>query len=149
MYFATKPLDNPYDLAVDVDLDVYGVSFDPDPATVPEAEAGTPAAISWKAADNHAPVHGTIKGGALGSARTARPAIATGATRTTAVEVPGTASAVPGTWRSRAISHPAVWSSRWTVSARALPRVTAGSVPFAGVSPRHGSVPSPRRCGPP
>ncbi|MFE7278291.1 S8 family serine peptidase, partial [Streptomyces sp. NPDC057623] len=88
-YYATKPLDNPYDL----DVTVYGASFDPDPATVPQAVVGTPAAVSWKAANGYAPVHGTIEGGPLGSAKTARPTVATGATQTTTVVVPkGTTS---------------------------------------------------------
>ncbi|MFE7277099.1 S8 family serine peptidase [Streptomyces sp. NPDC057623] len=83
-YYATEPLDNPYTL----DVAVYGASFDPDPVTVPEAEAGTPAAVSWTATNGYAAVDGTLKGGTLGSSKTARPTIADGATQTTTVEVP-------------------------------------------------------------
>ncbi|MCX4704104.1 S8 family serine peptidase [Streptomyces sp. NBC_01373] len=81
--YASKLLDNPYDL----DVTVYRTSFDPEPATVPEAEAGTPAAVSWTAENEYAPVNGTVKGGPLGSSRTARPTIATGDTQITTVEV--------------------------------------------------------------
>ncbi|MFI1359916.1 S8 family serine peptidase [Streptomyces sp. NPDC020898] len=87
--YASKLLDNPYNL----DVTVYRTSFDPEPATVPEAKAGTPAAVSWTAENEYAPVNGTIKGGPLGSSRTTRPTIATGDTQTTTVEVPeGTTS---------------------------------------------------------
>ncbi|UUU29343.1 S8 family serine peptidase [Streptomyces sp. CA-210063] len=87
--YASKLLDNPYDL----DVTVYRTSFDPEPATVPEAKAGTPAAVSWTAENEYAPVNGTLKSGPLGSSRTTRPTIATGDTQTTTVVVPeGTTS---------------------------------------------------------
>ncbi|MGP4007223.1 S8 family serine peptidase [Streptomyces sp. 4N124] len=82
--YASKLLDNPYDL----DVTVYRTSFDPEPATVPEAKAGTAAAVSWTAENEYAPVNGTVKGGPLGSSRTTRPTIATGDTQTTTVVVP-------------------------------------------------------------
>ncbi|MDX2935517.1 S8 family serine peptidase [Streptomyces ipomoeae] len=88
--YASKLLDNPYDL----DVTVYRTSFDPEPATVPEAKAGTPAAVSWTAENEYAPVNGTVKGGPLGSSRTTRPTIATGDTQTTMVEVPESATSL-------------------------------------------------------
>ncbi|WP_189937917.1 S8 family serine peptidase [Streptomyces sulfonofaciens] len=81
----TSPLlDNPYRL----DVAVLGVTFDPAVQTVPEAEAGTAAKVSWKATNGFAAVDGTLAGGALGSAETARPSIGEGETRTTEVVVP-------------------------------------------------------------
>ncbi|GHJ37585.1 S8 family serine peptidase [Streptomyces sp. TS71-3] len=81
----TSPvLDNPYRL----DVSVLGVTFDPAVQTVPEAKAGTPAAVSWTATNDFAAVDGTLAGGALGSAMTARPSIGEGETQTTEVVVP-------------------------------------------------------------
>jgi hypothetical protein len=82
--YASELLDNPYDL----DVTVYSASFDPETATVPEVEAGTPTAVSWTATNDYAPVDGTVKGGPLGSSRTLRPTIANRDTQTTTVVVP-------------------------------------------------------------
>jgi hypothetical protein len=56
--------------------------------TLPEAKVGTPAPVSWKATNNFAAVDGKLKGGSLGSAKSARPSIAQGATQTSTVVVP-------------------------------------------------------------
>ncbi|MGW6361353.1 S8 family serine peptidase [Streptomyces sp. NPDC055092] len=81
----TSPqLDNPYKL----DVAVLGAAFDPAVQTVPEAKVGTPAAVSWKVTNNFAALDGKLKGGSLGSSKTARPAIKEGETQTTTVVVP-------------------------------------------------------------
>ncbi|MCX3059154.1 S8 family serine peptidase [Streptomyces beihaiensis] len=82
----TSPLlDNPYTL----DVTVLGAAFDPATLTVPEAKAGTPAAAEWNVTNHFAAIDGgTVRGGALGSSKTARPTIGQGDTRTTTVEVP-------------------------------------------------------------
>ncbi|MEY9992493.1 hypothetical protein ABIE67_004525 [Streptomyces sp. V4I8] len=82
-------LDNPYKL----NATVYGASFDPAAVTVPEAKVGTPVAASWTVTNKLEAVEGNLKGGALGSSKTARPTIADGATQTSTIEVPeGTTS---------------------------------------------------------
>ncbi|WP_425833700.1 S8 family serine peptidase [Streptomyces fractus] len=82
----TSPLlDNPYTL----DVGVLGVDFDPAVQTLPEAKVGTPADVSWKVANKFAAISGgKLKGGALGSSKTARPTIADGAGQTSTVDVP-------------------------------------------------------------
>ncbi|WP_372459933.1 S8 family serine peptidase [Streptomyces anatolicus] len=81
----TSPLlDNPYKLKVSA----LGVDFDPAVQTLPEAKVGTPAPVTWKAVNNFAAVDGKLKGGSLGSAKSARPTIAQGATQTSTVVVP-------------------------------------------------------------
>ncbi|GAA3498111.1 S8 family serine peptidase [Streptomyces prasinosporus] len=81
----TSPLlDNPYKL----DVAVLGAAFAPETVTVPEAKVGTPAAVSWKVTNEFAALDGKLVGGPLGSSKTDRPAIATGETHTTTVEVP-------------------------------------------------------------
>ncbi|MFF1683875.1 MULTISPECIES: S8 family serine peptidase [unclassified Streptomyces] len=81
----TSPqLDNPYKL----DVAVLGAAFDPAVQTVPEAKVGTPAAVSWNVTNNFAALDGKLKGGSLGSSKTARPAIKEGETQTTTVVVP-------------------------------------------------------------
>ncbi len=81
----TSPLlDNPYELKVAA----LGVDFDPAVQTVPEAKVGTPAPVAWKAKNNFAAVDGKLKGGSLGSAKSARPSIAQGAKQTSTVVVP-------------------------------------------------------------
>ncbi|CAM5233560.1 Serine protease OS=Streptomyces alboniger OX=132473 GN=CP975_12010 PE=3 SV=1 [Streptomyces alboniger] len=81
----TSPLlDNPYELKVAA----LGVDFDPAVQTVPEAKVGTPAPVSWKATNKFAAVEGKLKGGSLGSAKSARPSIAQGAVQTSTVVVP-------------------------------------------------------------
>ncbi|MDX2679488.1 S8 family serine peptidase [Streptomyces soliscabiei] len=87
----TSPLlDNPYKL----DATVYGVAFDPETVTVPEAKVGAPTAASWKVKNNFAAFDGKSAGGPLGSSKTARPTIANGATQTTTVEVPAGAKSL-------------------------------------------------------
>ena len=81
----TSPLlDNPYRL----DVAVLGAAFDPETVTVPEAKVDTPAAVSWKVTNAFAALDGKLVGGPLGSSKTDRPAIRTGETHTTTVEVP-------------------------------------------------------------
>ncbi|MGW2519221.1 S8 family serine peptidase [Streptomyces sp. NPDC001617] len=81
----TSPLlDNPYKL----DVAVYGVAFDPETVTVPEAKVGVPATASWKVTNNFAAIDGKLVGGPLGSAKSARPTIKEGETQVTTVEVP-------------------------------------------------------------
>ncbi|WP_030608139.1 S8 family serine peptidase [Streptomyces achromogenes] len=87
----TSPLlDNPYRL----DVSVLGAAFDPETVTVPEAKVGTPVAASWKVTNGYAPLDGTLTGGPLGSAESARPAIKEGETRTTTVTVPAGATSL-------------------------------------------------------
>lgn len=81
----TSPLlDNPYELKVSA----LGVDFDPAVQTLPEAKVGTPAPVTWKATNRFAAIDGKLKGGPLGSSRSARPTIAQGATQTSTVVVP-------------------------------------------------------------
>ncbi|MEV2212645.1 S8 family serine peptidase [Streptomyces sp. NPDC050997] len=87
----TSPLlDNPYKL----DVSVLGAVFDPEVVTVPEAKVGTPATASWKVTNGFAAIDGKLVGGPLGSAKSARPTIATGETQTTTVEVPAGAASL-------------------------------------------------------
>ncbi|MFF9085475.1 S8 family serine peptidase [Streptomyces sp. NPDC014991] len=87
----TSPLlDNPYRL----DVSVLGAAFDPETVTVPEAEAGTPVAASWKVTNTYAALDGKLTGGPLGSAKTARPAVKEGETQTTTVDVPAGATSL-------------------------------------------------------
>ncbi|MFD7877674.1 S8 family serine peptidase [Streptomyces sp. NPDC059766] len=87
----TSPLlDNPYKL----DVAVLGAAFDPETVTVPEAKVGVPSAASWKVTNNFAALDGTLVGGPLGSAKSARPAIKEGETQTTTVEVPAGAKSL-------------------------------------------------------
>ncbi|GHE72488.1 S8 family serine peptidase [Streptomyces capitiformicae] len=82
-------LDNPYKLNVSA----FAASFDPAPVTVPEAESGTPVDASWTVTNKMEVVDGALKGGTLGSSKTARPTIADGVTQRSTVEVPeGTTS---------------------------------------------------------
>jgi hypothetical protein len=81
----TSPqLDNPYKL----DVAVLGAAFDPAVQTVPEAKVGTPAAVSWKVTNTFAALDGKLKGGPLGSSKTARPSVKEGETQTSTVVVP-------------------------------------------------------------
>ncbi|MGP3735873.1 S8 family serine peptidase [Streptomyces sp. GDS52] len=87
----TSPLlDNPYTL----DVAVLGAVFDPETVTVPEAEVGTPADVSWKVTNQAAALDGKLVGGPLGSAKTDRPTISTGDVHTTTVEVPAGAASL-------------------------------------------------------
>jgi subtilisin family serine protease len=82
-------LDNPYKLNVST----FAASFDPASVTVPEAKVGTPVDASWTVTNTMQAVDGTLKGGTLGSSKTARPTIAHGATQRSTIEVPeGTTS---------------------------------------------------------
>ncbi|MFI2911471.1 S8 family serine peptidase [Streptomyces sp. PDY-4] len=87
----TSPLlDNPYKL----DVAVLAANFDPETVTVPEAEIGTPATATWKVTNELAGLEGKLVGGPLGSSRTERPAIRTGETHKTTVEVPAGAASL-------------------------------------------------------
>ncbi|MCX4908666.1 S8 family serine peptidase [Streptomyces sp. NBC_00878] len=87
----TSPLlDNPYKLSVEV----LGADFDPEVVNVPEVKVGTPAPVSWTVTNKLVPVDGSLKGGPLGSSKTARPTIADGATDTTTVDVPAGAGSL-------------------------------------------------------
>ncbi|MFF5100987.1 S8 family serine peptidase [Streptomyces sp. NPDC000134] len=87
----TSPLlDNPYTL----DVAVLGAVFDPETVTVPEAKAGTPAAVSWTVTNRYAPIDGRLTGGPLGSAAASRPSVAQGQKRTSTVEVPAGAESL-------------------------------------------------------
>ncbi|GGV12332.1 S8 family serine peptidase [Streptomyces griseoflavus] len=87
----TSPLlDNPYKL----DVAVLGAAFAPETVTVPEAKIGTPATASWTVTNVAAGIDGKLVGGPLGSSRTERPAIRTGETHTTTVEVPAGAASL-------------------------------------------------------
>ncbi|WP_184491729.1 S8 family serine peptidase [Streptomyces sp. I6] len=69
----TSPvLDNPFTL----DVTLLGATFDPAVKTLPEAEVGTPAAVDWQVTNDAAALEGRLKGGSLGSAKTAAPTIA-------------------------------------------------------------------------
>ncbi|TQL22489.1 S8 family serine peptidase [Streptomyces sp. SLBN-134] len=87
----TSPLlDNPYKL----DVAVLAANFAPETVTVPEAKIGTPATASWKVTNELAGLEGKLVGGPLGSSRTERPAIRTGETHETTVEVPAGAASL-------------------------------------------------------
>ncbi|MFK4151736.1 S8 family serine peptidase [Streptomyces fungicidicus] len=87
----TSPLlDNPYKL----DVAVLAANFDPETVTVPEAKIGTPATATWKVTNELAGLEGKLVGGPLGSSRTERPAIRTGETHETTVEVPSGAASL-------------------------------------------------------
>ena len=87
----TSPLlDNPYKL----DVAVLAANFDPETVTVPEAKIGTPATASGKVTTELAGLEGKLVGGPLGSSRTERPAIRTGETHETTVEVPAGAASL-------------------------------------------------------
>ncbi|HCA87188.1 MAG TPA: serine protease [Streptomyces sp.] len=81
----TSPLlRNPYK----VTATVLGTTFDPAVQTIPEARIGTPAAVEWKATNDFAAIEGSLRGGELGSAKNARPAIGEGESQETTVVVP-------------------------------------------------------------
>ncbi|MFF5359480.1 S8 family serine peptidase [Streptomyces scabiei] len=87
----TSPLlDNPFKL----DFAIYGATFDPEVVTVPEAKVGKPTTASWKVTNKLAAIDGKLTGGPLGSAKTGRPTIATGATQTSTVTVPAGAKSL-------------------------------------------------------
>ncbi|MFM9370179.1 S8 family serine peptidase [Streptomyces sp. Da 82-17] len=81
----TSPLlDNPYKL----DVSVLGVAFDPAVQVVSEAKVGTATPVEWQVTNGYAAVDGKLKGGSLGSSKSARPTIAHGASQETTVVVP-------------------------------------------------------------
>jgi hypothetical protein len=80
----TSPLlNNPYKLNVSV----LGADFDPAVQKVAEAKIGTPVAVNWKVANKFAAINGKLKGGSLGSSKSARPTIANAKTQTTTVVI--------------------------------------------------------------
>lgn len=81
----TSPLlDNPYKL----DVSVLGAAFDPAVKVLPEVKLGTPAPVQWTVKNEAAAIAGgKLKGGPLGSAKVAKPTIATGETQTTEVTI--------------------------------------------------------------
>ncbi|MFD8551426.1 S8 family serine peptidase [Streptomyces fradiae] len=80
----TSPLlDNPYQL----DVSVLGASFDPAVQTLPEVTPGQAAPVEWTVSNGFAALDGTLKGGALGSAKVARPTLAHHAVQRTTVEI--------------------------------------------------------------
>ncbi|MFD3545453.1 S8 family serine peptidase [Streptomyces sp. NPDC058655] len=81
----TSPLlDNPYKL----DVSVLGAAFDPAVKVLPEVKQGTPAPVQWTVKNDAAAISGgKLKGGPLGSAKVAKPTIATGETHTTEVTI--------------------------------------------------------------
>ncbi|MFD3940116.1 S8 family serine peptidase [Streptomyces sp. NPDC058611] len=81
----TSPLlDNPYKL----DVSVLGAAFDPAVKVLPEVKLGSPAPVQWTVKNEAAAITGgKLKGGPLGSAKVAKPTIATGETQTTEVTI--------------------------------------------------------------
>ncbi|KUJ69307.1 serine protease [Streptomyces albus subsp. albus] len=81
----TSPLlDNPYTLTATA----LGTTFGPEVQTVPEAKVGTPVPVEWKVGNGFAGIQGgTLRGGELGSAKTARPTIKEGETQTSTITV--------------------------------------------------------------
>lgn len=81
----TSPLlDNPFKL----DVSVLGAGFDPAVKVLPEVKQGTPAPVQWTVKNDAAAITGgNLQGGPLGSAKVAKPTIATGETQTTEVTV--------------------------------------------------------------
>lgn len=81
----TSPmLHNPYELTAKV----QGVTVDPATVELPSATAGTATPVTWSVKNNFGPLKLTAVGGALGSARSERPAIANGASQEYTVDVP-------------------------------------------------------------
>ncbi|MGW6705992.1 S8 family serine peptidase [Streptomyces sp. NPDC054956] len=81
----TSPLlDNPFKL----DVSVLGAAFDPAVKVLPEVKQGTPAPVQWTVKNDGAAISGgKLQGGPLGSAKVAKPTIATGETQTTEVKI--------------------------------------------------------------
>ncbi|MFD8983051.1 S8 family serine peptidase [Streptomyces sp. NPDC059564] len=81
----TSPLlDNPFKL----DVSVLGAGFDPAVKVLPEVKQGTPAPVQWTVKNDAAAITGgKLQGGPLGSAKVAKPTIATGETQSTEVTV--------------------------------------------------------------
>ncbi|MEV6110680.1 S8 family serine peptidase [Streptomyces sp. NPDC051940] len=80
----TSPmLDNPFH----VTATALGTTFDPAVRTVAEAKIGTPTAVDWQVKNGFAPIEGKLRGGSLGSSKTARPTIANHGLNTTTLTV--------------------------------------------------------------
>ncbi|RSS82028.1 S8 family serine peptidase [Streptomyces sp. WAC06614] len=81
----TSPLlDNPYKL----DVTLLGAAFDPAVKVLPEVKQGTPAPVQWTVKNQAAAITGgKLQGGALGSAKVAKPTIANGETQTSTVTI--------------------------------------------------------------
>ncbi|MEG3628646.1 S8 family serine peptidase [Streptomyces poriticola] len=72
----------------ELDVTVLGAAFEPEVVTVPEAKVGTPVDASWTVTNEFGAIDGKLAGGPLGSAKSDRPSIGQGETRTTTVVVP-------------------------------------------------------------
>ncbi|MFC7220239.1 S8 family serine peptidase [Streptomyces polyrhachis] len=80
----TSPLlDNPYELTATA----LGTDFEPEVLHVAEAAVGTPLPVAWQVTNGFAPLEGTLRGGSLGSAKTARPTIAHHALQTSTLTI--------------------------------------------------------------
>jgi hypothetical protein len=80
----TSPLlDNPYT----VTATALGTTFDPAVQTLPEARTGVPAPVQWTVSNGFAAIDGTLRGGELGSAKTARPSIKEGESQKTTLVI--------------------------------------------------------------
>ncbi|MFD4922735.1 S8 family serine peptidase [Streptomyces goshikiensis] len=81
----TSPLlDNPFKL----DVSVLGAAFDPAVKVLPEVKQGTAAPVQWTVKNDGAAISGgKLQGGALGSAKVAKPTIAAGETQTSTVTI--------------------------------------------------------------
>ncbi|MFF1481935.1 S8 family serine peptidase [Streptomyces sp. NPDC058301] len=80
----TSPyLDNPYKL----DVALLGAAFDPAVKAVPEAKVGTSTPVEWKVTNNFAAIDGKLQGGALGSAKVAKPTIKAGEVQTSTLTI--------------------------------------------------------------
>jgi hypothetical protein len=81
----TSPLlDNPFK----IDISVLGAAFDPAVKVLPEVKQGTPAPVQWTVKNDAAAISGgKLKGGALGSAKVAKPTIANGETQESTVTI--------------------------------------------------------------
>ncbi len=82
----TSPiLDNPYE----VTATALGTTFEPETATIDEAQLNTPTPVSWEVTNEFAPIEdGSLSAGELGSALTERPSIAEAEYATRTVELP-------------------------------------------------------------
>jgi subtilisin family serine protease len=81
----TSPsLRNPYELTARV----QGVTVEPAVVELPSVVAGAATPVTWTVKNNFGPLRLTVTGGPLGSSRTERPTIATGASQEYTVEVP-------------------------------------------------------------
>jgi subtilisin family serine protease len=85
----TSPsLRNPYELTAKV----QGVTVQPATVELPSVTAGVATPVTWSVKNNFGPLRLSATGGALGSAKTARPTIEDGASQEYTVEVPAGAA---------------------------------------------------------